>query len=262
MMPRKSLVSRIFSAWAFLLPDSSANGYSFHRKEQTLTYRNLIRTHPGVHCGHLYAHPGERSSTTNLEKKVLASAQAKLDYDRVVAAMDGGKIDTTTEMFPDRVPTSQWYVALAAAGAAAGVSFVLFQNIYISAFGVAAVLLAASQDPLDEDDNVYGALVRLLGRATIQSVEASQPRVRALARAVLTGEEEIGELKRHIVELQEENHRLQIWIRRRVYVDENISAFSFDELKDQARCNGIKVGGTKTQLLMRLLEAEIVSVDD
>ena len=42
-------------------------------------------------------------------------------------------------------------------------------------------------------------------------------------------------------------------------VDENVSSFNLSELKDQARENKLQVGGTKVQLLMRLVEADAVT---
>lgn len=42
-------------------------------------------------------------------------------------------------------------------------------------------------------------------------------------------------------------------------VDENMSSFNLSELKDQARENKLQVGGSKAQLMMRLIEAEVVT---
>jgi hypothetical protein len=41
-------------------------------------------------------------------------------------------------------------------------------------------------------------------------------------------------------------------------VDEALPNYSLDQLKDLARDNGISVGGAKSQLLLRLVEAGVV----
>jgi hypothetical protein len=101
-------------------------------------------------------------------------------------------------------------------------------------------------------------LARILGRFTVQSVQASQPKIRALARALVTGEEEILELQQRLQQLEEENEQLLLWKLRRLRVDQVMLSYSLDQLKDLARDNNVSVGGTKSELLLRLIEADIV----
>lgn len=58
--------------------------------------------------------------------------------------------------------------------------------------------------------------------------------------------------------LEQENSDLMKWRHRRMWVDEVLSDYTLQELKDQARQNNLKVGGTKAELLMRLVEAEVI----
>jgi hypothetical protein len=111
----------------------------------------------------------------------------------------------------------------------------------------------ANGDPLDED-NATGAVARQVGRMTIQSVESSKPKLKAIARAALTDQEEIVLLKQRIKRLEFAKADLELWKERRTAVDENASRYSLDELKDVARRNKLALGGTKSQLLMRILE--------
>lgn len=193
-----------------------------------------------------------------IEKKVRASAQADLDMKRIANALDENSVPRD-DLFPERVPSSGPSVALAAAASSATLALVTFHSITVSGFVFVVVFLAASGDPNDEE-SILGPIMRVLGRATIKSVEASQPKMKALARAVVTGEEEIAALKRQMAELQKENDQLRQWQERRNKLDENISAFSHEELKQYARMNGIQVGGTKPQLFLRLIDAGVIKI--
>jgi len=51
-----------------------------------------------------------------------------------------------------------------------------------------------------------------------------------------------------------------LWVQRRKAVDESLSKFTLEELKGLAREKGIMVGGTKSQLLMRLLEEKAIDL--
>jgi len=198
----------------------------------------------------------------DLEKQVLASAQAKMDTQRLIDALDKERQEMKSDLVPDseRLPTSPWKVAFAAASVASALSFVIFQNVYVAAFVLGTVFIVSSRDPLEEDDNLAGALVRGVGRATLKSVEASQPKIRALARAVITGEEEIVALKQRLNQVEQERNELELWKRRRLKVDEALSKFTVEELKEQARQHGLMLGGPKAELLMRLVEAEAIEL--
>jgi hypothetical protein len=198
----------------------------------------------------------------SLEREVLASVQAQLDRKRVVEAFLEDK--PSSSLVPsnsnDLLPTqseSSWHIPAAAAVVTSTFSFAIFQNPYMTALVLVSVFIAASGDPLEED-SLAGAVARILGRFTLQSVQASQPKIRALARAVVTGEEEILQLQERLQQLKEENEQLLLWKVRRLRVDQTLQNYSLDQLKDLARDYSISVGGTKSQLLLRLVEAGIV----
>jgi len=107
-----------------------------------------------------------------------------------------------------------------------------------------------------------------VGRYTIASVEAATPKAKAMARVALTGQEELVELREktedlemRLAALQEENSQLHLWKQRRIWIDEVLPNYNLQSLKEEARKNNLLVGGTKTQLLMRLVEAEVIQPD-
>ncbi|KAL3929588.1 MAG: hypothetical protein SGARI_004710 [Bacillariaceae sp.] len=136
---------------------------------------------------------------------------------------------------------SPWQVSLAAASALS--VFVLFTtnaSIYIAAIVFAVVFVVALGDPMEEED-ATGAMARTVGRLTIRSVESSKPKLKAIARAAITDQEEIATLKQQIQSLEERNADLQLWQRRRRAVDESSSKLTLGELKDVARANKLAV---------------------
>lgn len=231
----------------------------------------------------------------NMEKEVRASAQASLDLKLVKEALtvaptdsnvavnsrdkDNGNdgsyykslssssssvtvLNSSSPTPSDIPPPSQWKIALAAGLAAALVSFLLLHQPLLSLAFLLTTTIVAARDPIDEgsslvdgEDDVAGPLARLIGRATLQSIEGSTPKVRAITRAVVTGDAEIDSLRGRIRELEGENRSLALWVERRRYVDEYVGKFKLDQLKDSARKEGLPVGGTKVQLMMRLAEA-------
>ena len=127
------------------------------------------------------------------------------------------------------------------------------------------------------------------------SVEAAKPKAKAIARAAIVGDEEILVLREQLEDLRQQNRSLEIentklamWKKRRVCksgsglpscwcytlllikslkflslaflgVDENLSCSNLSVLKEEARRNKLQVGGTKAQLLMRLVEAGVIN---
>ncbi|OEU16834.1 hypothetical protein FRACYDRAFT_239427 [Fragilariopsis cylindrus CCMP1102] len=117
-------------------------------------------------------------------------------------------------------------------------------------------------DPLEEE-GAAGALARLLGRVTIQSVETSKPKLKAIARAAIsTGNDDrkevINLLQQRIEVLEDENTKLKQWKEQRTAADSLLSQYGVEELKAMARQNNLPVGGTKIQLLMLLLKNQIL----
>jgi hypothetical protein len=226
-------------------------------------FLSLTRTRPLPFQFQLHASSHKQDSNddiASLEREVLASVQAQLDRKRVVEAFLEDKPSSSLGPLNDplsKQSQSSWQIPAAAAVVTSTVSFVLLHNIYVTALVLASVFIAASGDPVEED-SLVGALARILGRFTLQSVEASQPKVRAVARAVVTGEQEILQLQQRLKQLEKENEQLRLWKVRRMRVDEALPNYSIDQLKDKARDNGISVGGTKSQLLLRLVETGIL----
>lgn len=197
-----------------------------------------------------------------LEREVYATARAKMDQKQIERSLLENDQDATgsTADLSSRtsaaavVMASPWQISLAAASAVS--TFVLIStnaSLMIAGIVFVVVFAVANGDPLDED-NATGAVVRQVGRMTIQSVESSKPKLKAIARAAITDQEEIVLLKQQIKDLEEVNADLTLWKERRIAVDDNLSRYSLDELKDIARSNKLAVGGTKSQLMMRILE--------
>lgn len=212
----------------------------------------------------------------SLEQEVLESTRAKLDMKRVQNAFlendeyRYGSSNNSNGDYADEYGNNayalqerggaveSWKVALSAGVVSAvAANFLLFHSFILSSMVCVAVFLVANGDPLEED-SVAGALARVVGRFTLESVQVSQPKVRAIARAAVRGDEEVMALQRQVQELEYENAELFLWKQRRQAVDEALSEFNVDELKAKAREHHITIGGTKSQLLMRLVEAEIV----
>jgi len=191
-----------------------------------------------------------------IERQVLESARSTVDVNRVLRALQEEPDDDITTS----TGTSSHIQIAVAASLVVGIGTFLLsqQNYYLSLFVAGFVFVAAF---LDADDTLAGALARILGRTTLQSLQASQPRVKALARAVVTGEEEITLLKRRMQELVLENEELRQWKEQRLQMDEALPRFKVDELRTMARENGLLVKGTKTDLLLRLMEAGVVDLD-
>lgn len=109
-----------------------------------------------------------------------------------------------------------------------------------------------------QDHSLLGALARVLGRATLESYQSSKPKMQALARAVVTGQDEVRELRQQVENLQAQNKELTEWKEHRLWVQDNLQHFTVDDLKQRARDNQLPVGGTKLQLLERLVDANVI----
>ena len=65
-------------------------------------------------------------------------------------------------------------------------------------------------------------------------------------------------LQQRIEVLEQENYALKKWKEQRSAADSLLSQYGLDELKAMARANNLPVGGTKIQLLMRLIENRVL----
>jgi len=100
-----------------------------------------------------------------------------------------------------------------------------------------------------------------VGRAGLEALYGIQPKLSAIARAVVKGDDDLIKLQQKYSHLEEENSRLKRWIELRIAVDEALPRYDVQWLKAQARDAQLTVGGTKSQLLMRLVEAGVLQLD-
>jgi len=214
-----------------------------------------------------------------LERDVMAATQSRLDMKRVADALystldvstSKGSVtrkeqkddlkSTWTIIDNKNIQNSQNPLSISfAAGAFFSVlSLIVTKSLFLSAIAFLVVGLIANGNPLDEE-GASGAVSRVIGRATLQSIEISKPKVQAVARAAISGSVEVDGLRNEVVTLQEENRELRLWITRRKAVDDMLSDYNLEELKFIAREQSMPVGGTKAQLLMRLVEASVIGV--
>jgi hypothetical protein len=129
----------------------------------------------------------------------------------------------------------------------------------LAAIAFVGTFWIAYQDPLEED-GMAGALARVLGRWTIQSVDKTTSKIRAVARAAFTSQEEIIQLQSQVQRLEQQNAELALWKQRNLAVDDNLGNYTLEELKEKARQNNLAVGGNKHQVMMRLLEADALQL--
>lgn len=121
---------------------------------------------------------------------------------------------------------------------------------------------------LEDHSNLTGALVRMLGRTTIRSVQASEPKIKAIACVVITGQEDIQSLQQTIQllqydneRLQQENQQLQQWKATHIYIHQTLLLqYTLPQLKDLAQSHQLPVSGTKLELMERLLEAKVIQL--
>lgn len=204
------------------------------------------------------------SNYDELEQEVYASARAQMDVQKVKSTIIE-QAAPSSDNDPQRtaIMAAQWKISLAAASfVSTFVTIATHSNLPITAIVFVSVFVVANQDPLEEE-GAAGSLARLLGRLTIQSVETTKPKLKAMARAAITSEDESREqemnlLQQRIEVLENENIQLTKWKEQRNAADALLSQYALDDLKAMARANHLPVGGTKIQLVMRLLENRVL----
>lgn len=204
------------------------------------------------------------SNLDELEQEVFASTRAQMDVQKVKNTIKEQAPPSNNEN-PQRtaIMAAQWKISLAAASFVS-TFFIIATHSSLPLTGIVfvAVFFVANQDPLEED-GAAGALARLLGRFTIESVETTKPKLKAMARAAISTEDDdreqiISLLQQRIEVLENENNELKKWKEQRTAADTLLSQYALDDLKAMARQNNLPVGGTKIQLLMRLLENRVL----
>lgn len=215
-------------------------------------------------------------SIMDMEKEVVASAQLQMDKRKVVDALETKKSPKTKTPEKAAMMAAPLQISAAAAiSAFIGCECVTHSN-FLSLIVLAVVFISAFKDPVD-DEGLVGAISRILGRATIHTVESSKPRLKRIARAAIVDDDDesffktdIGRqrirtnqdprLARYIQQLEDENASLSLWKERRQMVDQYLPYYSMDDLHSKARQSGIDISCTKSQLVMRLLEADIIQL--
>lgn len=200
-----------------------------------------------------------------LEAQVLASAQAQLDYNHLVNLLSSpsdGKLEKYFLSSKINSFTSNWNVSLAASVVFSLLAYLLFSNIFVSTCCFIGVFFVANTDPV-ADDNILGAVARMVGRETLKAFQLTvKPKASAMARAALTGEAEVSSLQNRIKALELENAQLVKWKQHRIQAEENMSTYNLADLKDMARENDLPVGGTKLQLMVRLMEKDLLVIPE
>ena len=179
------------------------------------------------------------------------------------------------QQYPLRPISSTYQISVAAAVVCGTVTFIVLHNLLLAVLISISVFVTAFLDDtttttssVSSNDNITGALARILGRTTIRSVQASEPKIKAIARVVITGQEEIQYLQQTIQLLQKENDilqqencQLQQWKQTQLLIHQSIyPQYTLVQLKDMARIHQLPVSGTKLELIERLLEANIIQL--
>jgi len=230
--------------------------------------------------------PSSSPDMLQMEKEVVASTQAKLDDKRVKGGVLGtGKSDSidlaiksavaevllSTEMSSVSTvrvhhssPPSQMNIALVAGSILGLTSFAALQTPILSFAVFMATTVIASKDPVDDEELAEGDLTglrsRIVGRTTLDSLEKTTPTVRAV-RADVSGKK-FERLRLRCQQLEEQNVDLMLRIKMRDAIDEQNKHYTLDNLKEMARRDDVKIGGTKAELMMRLIEAGSLNLLD
>ena len=80
-----------------------------------------------------------------------------------------------------------------------------------------------------------------------------------VVRAVVS-EDEFDKLQMKYLELEKENQEIKREVEVREAVEAQAKKFSMTELKDIAKKNDVKAGGTKVQLMTRLVEGGFLNL--
>lgn len=208
----------------------------------------------------------EEDEINAIEKQVIASAKARMDVGRLLKVLDREPMDDDISRSnalakPDDLmsATSPWKIALAASSISSIVSYFVFSNFMVTIF-VFTITFIIALDPMNSDDNIIGSLARIVGRTTLKSVNDVQPKIKALARAVVTEEEEITMLTTKIRQLEEEVASLRYWKETREKVDSLSSEFTLKYVKELAKENNIPTSGTKNDIIRRLVEEQLIGM--
>jgi regulator of replication initiation timing len=172
-------------------------------------------------------------------------------------------------------PMTRYQISIAAAIACGTMVIVIGHNTWIALLVSISVFTTALFDDTDmtrkeyEEQSLRGAIARMIGRSTIRSVQASQPKLKAIARVMLTDTtQEVQSLRDTIQFLQEENTQLrndntqlrqQQAVQQQVY--ELLPNYTLSNLRVLAKQHQLSVSGSKVDVLQRLIQAKIIHVE-
>lgn len=224
--------------------------------------------------------PSLPTNDTDTTATTTALTTGETKQQQVTMTVDSSPDPSSRRTPPSPSPPSNWNIALASGACTSLLSLSFLHDIPILSLGVfAAVTYIASRDPTNDElllpnlrntldgggsasanataitSDISGPIARIVGRATITSIEKSKPKVKAVARAVISSQSDLEALQSKIDKLEEENLLLKEWIERRQKIDDMGKMYTLGKLKDIARRDGLLLGGTKIQLMMRLIEA-------
>ena len=125
----------------------------------------------------------------------------------------------------------------------------------------ALVYFVASGDPIEED-NVIGALTRVLGRSVLSITSSIKPRMKSILRASLKGDDELLELRNQVQMLQEENKSLQALLFKKEAIENELPKYTLDQLKELCRNHNVSgfSGLTKEKLFSKLVDGGIIKL--
>lgn len=218
-----------------------------------------------------------------LEKQIIAKTQAELDVKRVKDAVLGfgdtgenSKDSTTTaiqvsqvtsldELDPTKAPPSPLTIAIAAGSVVGLTSLAALHAPILSLGAFAATTYVAQRDPIKDEDlaegDLTGPITRIIGRTALESAEKVKPTMQSMVRSSAV-QKQLDELKLKYKELEMENEELRMKLHARDAIDKYAKSFTMVQLKDIAKESDMKVGGTKTELMLRLVESGNLNLDE
>lgn len=195
-----SFNEEIYSASTFTT--SCVGSQSFHRFDRRNANNLPVCMNLQMKPGNNFlasAMDGEEIDLDLLEKEIRAKNQEKVDVNRVMDAFLGSELDTENTYARNpgqklakstkkaQSPPSPWNIALAA-GSAVGMTSLaaLHAPLVLSLGAFAATTYIAQRDPIKDEDwmegDLSGPISRIIGRATLTSIEKTKPVVQTVVR--------------------------------------------------------------------------------
>ncbi len=200
------------------------------------------------------AKPTDMNNLDLLEKQMIAKNQAERDIKRiknVVLGYDKMSAEKSTE---EEGPPSTLSIAVAAGSAVGLVSLAALHIPVLSLGAFAATTYVANRDPIKDEDlmegDLSGPLSRIIGRATLTTIEKTTPAVQTVLRSILDdGNQNYNkkETQLDVDRMQETsswNQGLNNNRQRLNYSQNQYSKFTIAELDEIAKKGGTHLGGS------------------